>query len=76
MSADTRSQPRVMVAQLVLTIAGALLMVGPSYTLEVLHLSSRFHRSTIAAIELASLVVGFVLLFLAFRGHEIWVSKS
>jgi hypothetical protein len=76
MSADARSQPRVAIAQLVLTIAGALLMVGPSYTLEVLHLSSRFHRSTIAAIEVVSLIVGLVLLFLAFRGHEISVSKS
>jgi hypothetical protein len=76
MSADARSQPRVAVAQLVLTIAGALLMVGPSYTLEALHLSSRFHRSMIAAIELASLAVGLVLLFLAFRGHEPSVSKS
>jgi hypothetical protein len=76
MSADARSQPRRMVAQLVLTIAGALLMVGPSYTLEVLHLSSRFHRSTIGALELGSLVAGLVLLFLAFRGRELSVSKS
>jgi hypothetical protein len=65
-----------MVAQLVLTIAGALLMVGPSYTLEVLNLSSRFHRSMIAAMELVSLVAGLVLLFLAFRGREPSVSKS
>jgi hypothetical protein len=76
MSADTKSQPRGMVAQLVLTIAGTLLMVGPSYTLEVLNLSSRFHRSMIAAIELVSLVAGLVLLFLAFRGREPSVSKS
>jgi len=75
MSADSRSQPRRMIAQLVLTIAGALLMVGPSYALEVLHLSSRFHRSIIAAIELGSLVVGLVLLFLALRGHERLVKK-
>jgi hypothetical protein len=59
-----------MIAQLVLTIAGALLMVGPSYTFEVLNLSGRFHRSMIAAVELVSLVAGLVLLFLAFRGHE------
>jgi uncharacterized membrane protein len=65
-----------MVTQLVMTIVGALLMVGPSYTLEVLHLSSRFHRSMIAAIELGSLVVGLVLLFLALRGHEPSVKKS
>jgi hypothetical protein len=76
MSADAKSQPRGMVAQLVLTIAGTLLMVGPSYTLEVLNLSSRFHRSMIAAMELVSLVAGLALLFLAFRGREPSVSKS
>jgi hypothetical protein len=76
MSADSRSQSRRMIAQLVLTIAGALLMVGPSYTLKVLHLSSRFHRSMIAAIELVSFFVGLVLLFLVFRGHEPSVKKS
>jgi hypothetical protein len=75
MSADSRSQSR-RIAQLVLTIAGALLMVGPSYTLELLHLTSRFHRSLIAAIEVVSFVVGLVLLFLAFRGHEPSVRKS
>jgi hypothetical protein len=76
MSVDTRSQPRRMVAQLVLTIAGALLMVGPPYTFEVLNLGSRFHTSTIAAIELVSLVVGLALLFLAFRGHQPSADKS
>lgn len=65
-----------MITQLVATIAGTLLMVGPSYAFEVLNLSSRFHRSMIAAIELASLVAGLVLLFLVFRGHEPSGSKS
>jgi hypothetical protein len=65
-----------MITRLVATIAGALLMVGPSYTFEILKLSSRFHRSMIAAIELASLVAGLVLLFLAFRGHEPSGSKT
>jgi hypothetical protein len=75
MSARSRSQPLRMISQLVLTIAGALLMVGPPYALEVLHLSSRFHRSMIAAVELGSLVIGLVFLFLAFRGREPSVKK-
>jgi Na+/H+ antiporter NhaD/arsenite permease-like protein len=76
MSADKKARPLGMITQLVLTIAGALLMVGPPYVFVVLKLSSRFHRSRIAAIELASLVVGLVLLFFAFRGHKASESKA
>jgi ABC-type uncharacterized transport system permease subunit len=59
-----------MTVRLALTIVGALLMVAPPYALEVLDLSSRLQSTMIAAMELVSLVAGFVLLFLAFRGQE------
>jgi len=49
---------------------GALLMVGSPYAFEMLDLSSRLQSTMIAAMELVSLVVGFVLLFLAFKGQE------
>jgi uncharacterized membrane protein len=70
MSADIKRQPRSPIVRLVLTIVGALLLVAPPYTLEVLNLSSRLQSTMVAAIELVSLVVGFVLLYLAFRGQE------
>ncbi len=70
MSADIKRQPRSPIVRLVLTIVGALLMVAPPYTLEMLNLSSRLQSAMVAAIELVSLVVGFVLLYLAFRGQE------
>ena len=70
MSADIKRQPRSPIVRLVLTIVGALLMVATPYTLEVLKLSSRLQSTMVAAIELVSLVVGFVLLYLAFRGQE------
>jgi len=59
-----------MTVRLALTVVGALLMVGPPYAFEVLDLSSRLQGTMIAAMELVSLVVGFVLLFLAFKGQE------
>jgi hypothetical protein len=43
-------------------------MVSPPYALQLLNLSSRLQSTMVAAIELVSLVVGFVLLYLAFRG--------
>lgn len=70
MSADTKRQPLSRIVRLVLTIVGALAMVAPSYTLYELNLTSRLHTRMIAAIELVSLAVGFVLLYLAFRGQE------
>jgi hypothetical protein len=45
-------------------------MVSPPYTLQYLNLSSSLQSTMVAAIELVSLVVGFVLLYLAFRGQE------
>jgi hypothetical protein len=70
MSADIKREPRSMAMRLAFTIVGALLMVGPPYAFEMLDLSSRLQSTTIAAMELGSLVVGFVLLFLAFKGQE------
>jgi uncharacterized membrane protein len=70
MSADIKRQPLSRIVRLVLTIVGALLMVAPSYTLEVLNLTSRLQSTMVAAIVLSSLVVGFVLLYLVFRGQE------
>ena len=59
-----------MIARLTLTIVGALLMVAPSYLVDLLNLSSRLQSMTLAGIELGFLVVGFALLYLAFRGQE------
>jgi hypothetical protein len=70
MSADIKREPGSMIARLVLTILGALLMVTPPYAVEILNLSSRFHSRMLAGMELGSLALGFVLLFLAFRGRE------
>ena len=70
MSADIKREPRSMVARLTLTIVGALLMVVPSYLVDLLNLSSRLQSMTLAGIELGFLVVGFALLYLAFRGQE------
>jgi hypothetical protein len=70
MSADIKREPRSMIARLTLTIVGALLMVAPSYLVDVLNLSSRLQSMMLAGVELAFLVVGFALLYLAFRGQE------
>ena len=70
MSADIKRQPLSAIMRLVLAIVGALLMVAPPYTLEILNLSSRLQSTMVAATMLVSLVVGFVLLYLAFRGQE------
>jgi uncharacterized membrane protein len=70
MSAVIKRQPRSPIVRLVLTIVGALLLVAPPFTLELLNLRSRLQSTMVAAIELVSLVVGFVLLYLAFRGQE------
>jgi uncharacterized membrane protein len=59
-----------MIARVVLTIVGALLMVGPPYAFEILELSSRFQRTMIISVEFVSLAVGFVLLYLSFKGQE------
>jgi hypothetical protein len=70
MSADIKREPRSMVARLTLTIVGALLMVVPSYLVDLLNLSSRLQSMMLAGIELSFLVVGLALLYLAFRGQE------
>ena len=69
MSADIKRQPRSPIVRLVLTIVGALLMVAPPFTVEVLNLSSRLQGMMLAGLELGFLAVGFALLFLAFRGQ-------
>ena len=70
MGADVKREPLSMVARLVLTILGALLRVAPPYAVELLNLSSRLQSTMLAGVELGSLVVGLVLLYLAFRGQE------
>ena len=69
MGADIKREPLSMIARLVLTILGALLMVAPPYAVEVLNLSSRLQSTMLAGVELGSLVVGLVLLYVAFRGQ-------
>jgi hypothetical protein len=70
MSADIKREPQSTIVRLVLTVAGALLMVGAPFTFEVLNLTSRLQSTTVAAVELVLLVVGLMLLYLAFRGKE------
>jgi protein-S-isoprenylcysteine O-methyltransferase Ste14 len=70
MSADIKREPQSTIIRLVLTVAGALLMVGAPFTFEVLNLTSRLQSTTVAAVELVLLVVGLMLLYLAFRGKE------
>jgi hypothetical protein len=59
-----------MIARLALTIVGALLMVAPPYLVDILNLSSRLESMMLAGVELALLIVGFALLYLALRGLE------
>jgi hypothetical protein len=61
---------RSMIAQLALTVVGVLLMLGPPYVLVFANLTARFQLRTIAAVELASVVVGFVLLYLGLRERK------
>ena len=71
MNAGARVEQRSMVTQLALTVAGVLLLVGSPYIIEILNLASRLQNTIIAVVELISVVVGFVLLYLAFRKHEL-----
>jgi hypothetical protein len=70
LSVDIKREPRSMVARLALTIVGALLMVVPSYLVDIMNLSSRLQSMMLAGVELVLLIVGFALLYLAFRGQE------
>lgn len=70
MSADVKREPRSVISRLVFTVVGALLMVGPPFAFEILNLSTRLQSTIILAAELVSLVVGLVLLYLAFRGQK------
>jgi hypothetical protein len=69
MSADIKRKPLSMIPRFILTILGALLMVAPPYLVDVLNLSRRLQSMMLAGVELGSLAVGLVLLFLAFRGQ-------
>ncbi len=69
MSADVKREPQSMMVRLVLMVAGALLMVGTPFVFEMLNLTARFQNTMIFGIELVFLAVGFVLLYLAFRGQ-------
>lgn len=65
-----RLQARSMIPQLALAVVGVLLMLGPPYVLVFAKLTARFQPETIAALELASVVVGFVLLYLGLRERK------
>jgi len=60
-----------MVMQLALTVAGVLLLVGPPYVIRILNIASRLQNTIIAVVELLSVAIGFVLLYLAFGKHEL-----
>jgi uncharacterized membrane protein len=70
MSAGIKREPRSMIARLALTIVGALLMVAPSYLVDILNLSNRLQSMTLAGMELVLLVIGFALLYLGLRGQK------
>jgi hypothetical protein len=70
MSAGIKRGPRSMIGRLGLTIVGALLMVAPSYLVDILNLSNRLQSMTVAGIELVLLVVGFAVLYLGLRGQK------
>jgi hypothetical protein len=67
LSALAKQGPRSVIARLALTVAGLLLTVGPPYAFVMLNLTGLFQRTVIAGIELACLVVGLVLLYIAFK---------
>jgi hypothetical protein len=63
-------QRRSMIVRLTFTVVGVLLMLGPPYALVFAKLTARFQPEMIAAVELASVVVGFVLLYLGLRERK------
>jgi len=67
LGALAKQGPRSLIARLFLTVAGLLLAVGPPYAFVMLNLTGLFQRTVIAGIELACLVVGLVLLYIAFK---------
>jgi uncharacterized protein YjeT (DUF2065 family) len=67
LSVDAQPKQQSAIARLVLAIAGVLLMVGPPYAFRMLNLVSRFQNTTIGAIELPCLLLGFVLLYVSLR---------
>lgn len=70
MSANAKREPQSMMVRLALMVVGALLMVGTPFAFEILNLTARFQNTMIFGIELVFLVVGFILLYLAFRGQQ------
>ena len=70
MNTGAKVKQRSMVAQLALTVAGVLLLVGPPYIIVISNMASRLQNTIIAVVELLSVAIGFVLLYLAFRKHE------
>jgi len=67
MGAGGKPATRTMTGQLVLTVAGALLIIAPPFAFALLNLTSRFQNIVIAGIELPALAVGLAMLYLAFR---------
>jgi hypothetical protein len=60
-----------MIVRLVLIVVGVILMIFPPYAIALLGLAPRLGMTTVAALELPLLIVGFVLLYLAFRRLEL-----
>lgn len=65
--AGGKSDSETMIARLLLTIVGVLLIVGSPFSIALLNLTLRFHTLVIAGLESVALVAGLVLLYLAFR---------
>lgn len=57
--------------RLALAAVGVVLMLAPPYVFALLNLVHRLGAWMIAGVELASLVVGFMLLYLALRGQAL-----
>jgi len=63
-------------ARLVFMVVGVVLMLVPPYAFQMLNLVGKLQNLMIVAIELVSLVVGLVLLYLAFRERGASERKS
>ena len=70
MNANVKREPRSMNMRLALTVVGALLMIGSPYAFQLSGLGGRLERPLVAAMELVLLIVGFVLLYLAFKRRD------
>ena len=59
-----------MLARLALSVVGVLLMVGPAYTVSLLDLVDRLQPEILAAVQVTSLAIGLLLLYVGVGGRQ------